>query len=281
MSNVIRSDEELNSLHSYLEYLRMHGVNKEFIASFLDEFILKNENGKPLSSYEIDLEKNFIPYYNMFTDIVKISYEGFLETMAYYIKYFLTLDSSLNVSDDLYNYVALFILIHELEHGYQNYIRKNLIDSPSIMLASCYKLHFKNKASLPLLDRAKIIWGEFFYNLNRGHLDLERNANVETMNILYKLASLEEEKNLIALLNGLRKSQAIFGYEFRGDGVLVRTAKVMLQSKELYGFEEVDTFTFEEKVRYGLPLNREERQRLIQSTLKYPNNKFVKFLFKA
>lgn len=281
MSNIITTKEELDSLHSYLEYLRIHGVNKEFIANFLDEFIIKDENGKPLSSYEINLEKKYIPCYNVFSDTVKISYEGFLERTAYYVKYFLTLDTRLNVSSDLYNYVALFILIHELEHGYQNGIRKNLIDSPSVILESCYKLHFKETASLPLLDRIRIDWGEFFYYLNRGCLDLERNANIETMSILYKLASLEEEKDLIKLLDECYQSQAIIGYAFRGDGVLVNTAKIMLQYKELYGFEEVDTFTYEEKVRYGLPLNKEERKELIQSIFANPNNRIIKFLFKA
>lgn len=278
MSNIIKT-ENLKSLYSHLEYLRNKGIDKEFIANFLDEFIIRDANGKPLVPYSIDLTKNFTPNYNIDKNSVNISYDGFITAIAKYYNQFLKIfDSYPNVSDDFKNYLAIFILSHELEHVYQVCIRNNLIVSPSVMLESCYKMFFDTKkevSTYSMKEKLRYVIRKIMYQIPRGYLAIERNANLESTDLIYKLASLESNEDLTKLIEELRMSQALTGYNFNGPGVLVNTAKIILQFDRLKGFEETETLSFEEKVRYGLPLAEDEFYRLIQTVLQSEEDRFL------
>lgn len=278
MSNIVKT-ENLETLYLHLEHLRNKGIDKAFIANFLDDFIIKDVNGKSLVSYSLDLTKSFTPNYDIDDNSVNISYDGFIMVISKYYNQFLKIFNSYsNVSDDLKNYLAIFILSHELEHAYQACIRNNLIVSPSIMLESCYKMFFDPKSEVfnySLKDKLRYIIREIMYKIPRGHLALERNANLESADLIYKLASLESNEDLIKLIEELRMFQALIGYNFNGPGVLVNTAKIILQFDKLKGFEETDVLSFEEKVRYGLPINEDELYHLIQVVLQSGDDRFL------
>ncbi len=278
MSNIIKT-ENLEPLYLHLEHLRNKGIDKAFIANFLDDFIIKDANGKSLVSYSLDLTESFIPNYNINDNSINISYDGFIMAISKYYNQFLNFFNSYsNVSDDLKNYLAIFILSHELEHAYQACIRNNLIVSPSIMLESCYKLVFNLKSEISnhsLKDKLRYMICEIMYEIQKGQLALERNANLESADLIYKLASLESNEDLIKLIEELRISQALIGYNFNGSGVLVNTAKIILQFDKLKGFEETDILSFEEKVRYGLPLNEDELYHLVQVVSQSEDDRFL------
>ena len=71
MSNIIKT-ENLDALYSHLEHLRSKGIDKAFIANFLDDFIIKDVNGKSLVSYSLDLAKSFIPNYNIYDNAIRL-----------------------------------------------------------------------------------------------------------------------------------------------------------------------------------------------------------------
>lgn len=284
MSNIITTPKDVETLHSHLEYIRSNGINLTSIVNFLEEFILKDENGNPLSPFVVDSKKCYTAHYERFNNILNISYDGFMEKVAQLFKKFLSLDKNLNISDDFKNYVALFILLHELEHSCQYYISYDLLNSPCIMVKNCYQLlcipdNEMGKRSFTEVLKNKL--GDILYKITKGFLALERNANVESLNAIYQLASLEQDEGLIKLINMLRMSQALIGYEFGGQGVLINTAKVLFQLDKLEGFDEIDTFSFEEKVRYGFPLTKEELQQLLSMVVHEPEkNKRVKFVYR-
>ncbi len=278
MSNIIKT-ENLDSLYSHLEYLRSKSIDKTFIANFLDAFIIKDVNGKSLVTYSLDLVNSFKPNYNSDDSSVNISYDGFIMAILKYYNQFLKIfNSYYNVPDDLKNYLAIFILSHELEHAFQACIRNNLIVSPSIMLESCYKMFFAPKSEVfnySLIEKLRYVIRKIMYTIPRGYLALERNANLESADLIYKLASLESNENLIKLIEEFRMSQALIGYNFNGPGVLVNTAKIILQFDKLKGFEEKDKLSFEEKIRYGLPINEDELYNLVQVVLQSGDDRFL------
>lgn len=278
MSNIIKS-ENLEHLYSHLEYLRSKGITKDFIANFLDDFMIRDANGNPLASYSLDFKRNFIPNYNFVQNSVNISYDGLIEYIARYYKQFVRLsDAYSNTPDDFKHFLAILILSHELEHVYQACIRNNLIASPSIMLDSCYKMFFAPKseiANYPWKDKLRNMMREIIYAIHMGHLALERNANLESADLICKLASLESNEAIFKIMEELRMFQALIGYNFNGPGVLVNTAKMTFQLDKLKGFEEIATLSFEEKVRYGLPISEEELYRLVQVFLQSEDDRFI------
>ncbi len=278
MSNIIKA-ENLKTLYSHIEYLRNKGIDKTFIANFFDDIIIKDENGKSLVSYSLDLTKNFIPNYDIIDNSINISYDGFIMVMEKCYNQFAEIFNSYsNVTDDFKNYLAIFILSHELEYAYQVGIKNGLIVSPSIMLESCYKMVYNLKiefSNYSLKNKLRNIIPLIKYEKAQGHLALERNANLESFNLLYKIASLESNEDLLKLIEELRMFQALTGYNSNGPGVLVNTAKTILQLNKLKGFEEVDTLSFEEKVRYGLPISEDELYRLVQIVLQSGNDRFL------
>ncbi len=278
MSNIIKTDN-LNNLYSHLEHLRSKGIDKTFISNFLDEYIIKDMNGKPLVSYSLDSTEFLIPNYNFDYNSINISYDGFLLSVSKYCNQLLKdFNSYSNVSNDFKNYLAIFILSHELEHAYQACIRNDLIVSPSIMLDSCYKMYFIPKREFlgySFKDKIRYVIGRLLFEMKSSSLALERNANLESADLIYKLSSLESNENLTKLIEELRMYQAILGYNSKGQGVLVNTAKTMLQYDKLKGFEEVDTLSFEERVRYGLPIANDELVNLVQTILESENDRFL------
>ncbi|MCH5167180.1 MAG: hypothetical protein J1F35_04720 [Erysipelotrichales bacterium] len=237
-------------------------------------------NGKQLVSYSLDLNKSFKPHFSVNDNSINISYDGFIITVTKYYNQFLKLFKDyLRTTDDLKNYIAIFGLSHELEHAYQACIKADLVVSPSIMLESCYKMFFNSKHDIfnySLEEMIRYFIRVIMYGIHdRKNLALERNANLEATDSIYKLASLEANEDLIKLTEELRMSQALMGYNFNGDGVLVNTAKSVLHFDKLQGFEEINSLSFEEKVRYGLPINENERENLFQAVLQSEEDRFL------
>lgn len=279
MSNIIKT-ENLKPLYLHLEYLRSNGINKTFIDNFLSDFTIRDETGKPLVSYSLDWTKSSKPNYSTSNNSVNIPYEGFLTVIAKYYDYLLrSFDSYHNITDDLKNYLAIYVLLHELEHSYQACISKGSVITPSILLESCYKLFFKSKdefTTFSLEEKARYIIQELIYRVrNKGLLVLERNANIESLDLIYKLASLESNEDLIKLFEELRMFTALIGYNHNGPGVIVYTAKSLLQYDKLRGFEEIETFSFEEKIRYGMPISDEELYNLAKIILESEDGKYL------
>lgn len=169
--------------------------------------------------------------------------------------------------------------MHELEHSYQACISKGVVITPSILLQSCYNLFFKSKdefTSLSLDEKTRCIIQELIYGVrNKGLFALERNANLESFDLIYRLASLESNEDMIKLFEELRMFTALIGYNHNGPGVLVHTAKSLLQYDKLRGFEEIETFSFEEKVRYGMPISDEELYNLAKIVLDSEDGKYL------
>lgn len=279
MSNIINT-ENLEPLYLHLEYLRNKGIDKTFISNFLDDFIIKDVNGKALASYSLDLTGSFKPRYNSDANSVNVSYDGFIRAIEKYYNQFVKLFNSYPDASEVFkDYLAIFILSHELEHTYQACIRNDLIVSPSIMLESCYKMFFDRKCEIldySLKEKLRYVIRAIMYARNdRGNFALERNANLESFDLIYKLASLDSNEDLIKLIEELRMSQALIGYSSNEQGVLVETAKRVLQFDKLRGFEEVDILSFEEKVRYGLPINEDELYDLFQVVFESGDDRFL------
>lgn len=93
MSNIIKTDN-LKPLYLHLEYLRSNGINRTFIEKFLEDFIIRNENGLPLVSYTLDWTKSSKPNYSTSNNSVNIPYEGFLAVITKYYNYLIKLFSS-------------------------------------------------------------------------------------------------------------------------------------------------------------------------------------------
>ena len=290
MSNIIKTHEDVDLLHIFLDYIRSYGMSESLLRDLLDTFILKDDNGKLLSQYNIELEKSYIPGYDIFNNTIQISYPGFLEYVNKYYEDFLTWDSRLKISNDLKNYVYLFIILHELEHSYQNYVRLGLVPSPAKAVESLYKIvfdgmilsaGFEKNLDESIIEKVKRELGIKLFNIKFGYFAMERNANVETTDALRKLAALEDDKDIQVLFLEMWAQQAMMGYYFGGKGSIIQTAKILLQYDKLCGLDEIDNLSYQDKLRFGLPLTKDELRHFFDEfSPQEEQKKLLNFIFR-
>ena len=267
MSNFIKSDNDLIMLKEFADRLRNEGCDYCFLRDFLETFIIKAPLGGLLTNYLFD-STALDAGYSMVTNTLAFEIEGLLQAASN--------DASLILNDyhfkennisDTECYTVLLILFHELEHSFQGLVCRDLAKTPSVMLNSCYQqqydLMLKVTQRHNFYDRFRYaLYMTFVFNASPSIF--ERNANIEAFNALLKLASLEGNDEMVHFLEDARLVRALFGYTLSRTGSLVTTSRFLLSSLFLDGKEEKHTLSFEEKVRYGLPLTRLEHDMLMQ-----------------
>lgn len=281
MSNFIKSDNDLIQLKEFADRLRNEGCDYYFLRDFLEAFIIKAPLGGLLTDYLFD-SSILDTGYSIITNTLVFEIEGLLQTASE--------DASLilneyhfkeNNPSDIECYAILLILLHELEHSFQGLVCRELAQTPSVMLNSCYRqqydLMLKATERHNFYDRFRYaLYMTFVFNASPSIF--ERNANIEAYNALLKLANLEGNSEMASLFEDMRLVRALYGYTHSRTGSLVTTSRFILSSPFLEGKEEKHTMSFAEKVRYGLPLSYEEHDRLIQipgsgATGQYPHAK--------
>ena len=274
--NFKNEKDYLNKLQYFLNKLRSNKIDMKFIKDFYDAFIIY-DNNEPLTNYCYE-ENNqvllsFIPHSNL----LKINLDSYLYTVNYIKESFKYLNDCIN-DIDFDNYIGIYVLLHELEHSYQYLIAEDKIDAP-LIVACTYKLVYDYVYKERKIETFK----EALKQRNRikrfkkqcGHLVLERNANVEALNKTLELIKLENNKTEEILFEEALMANILMGYNDEREGALIETIKLLKLLPELKGVKEINDYNFYDKLRYGMPLNKEELEKLVNIILNSDANRFL------
>lgn len=267
MSNIITNTNEIKPILDIMTYVTKNKIDYDIIKETLELFIKKDENNKNLTNYNINKKKyieyaSFNPNYNSIT----MSIDGINKYIERTLKLFKNEDIDIK---KLYSYFYIYTFAHEIEHSIQYLMKDNIVNTYPI-IEKAYKELFNiiiKKDKLfpnPISDTYKHI-SYFLYQLNYDNYFFERNASIEGFDLLLKIATYNEDKQLINLFKYTKELLENIGYNEKYNGSIEETFKrTLIFHKIKKDLDKDYNIPFEEKVRYGLPLNEDEKKLILK-----------------
>lgn len=255
MNNLIANQEDLNKLKNILCKIRNKGINNDILEELLVLLIPKKDE-QLLTTYKFHKNglttASFIPNDNS----IKLNVKNILYWIAESSSINKILNQKISQSD-LNAYLAIFVIAHETEHCIQFLMANDMIDSPYKLIKEGYKNIFelfnKNDSIIPFKDFCRQL-RLFLHKINTNSYILERNANLESMDLLYELGKFEENKNATEMFMKLKNGIGKLGYQGKYNGCLEETYRKTLMYNKYKKFDFSEKITEEERRRYGLPI---------------------------
>ncbi len=182
-----------------------------------------------------------------------------------------SLASYYNINNDsiFKNYLLLFVVCHEIEHSYQYLMGEGIILAPNKMIKLGYKglldLLKKQDYIIPRpIKQTRRAISLILYKRNENGYVLERNANIEALDLLCKIALYFKHDDMYRVFNDMKNTFMIAGYKNDNKGSLAETYRSILMNdyyQKIYEDVEMDE---KEKARYGLEISMEERQKILK-----------------
>lgn len=262
MSNIIKNNEDYDMLKYYFDDIKNNGLSIKNIVSLIEE-IIPRDNGEILINSNISERGNRTPVFIPKHESINISLNKFNEWLDVNLN---DLSKSYKVNDlkSLRTYLTLFTLLHETEHSYQYLLYNNKIDGLEIM-KQFYKMIFEvvnGKDYIfprPIKEIRRIV-SLIFYKLNQHIYFVERNANIEALDPLVKLSIINKDEECFNILNDLYNGYKLLGYSNEYCPIKETFSKIYMIDKynKIMKKNSCDNISFEDKVNYGLPINKEE-----------------------
>lgn len=266
MSNILKSKNDLDLLKDIINYLNANDISKFYLDEILKFFIPKDNNNF-LINYNIKergfITAAFIPKMENITMSVNKIYKWLNENTYY-------LTETFNVKDEkiLRSYLFLFLITHEIEHSYQYLMAKGKIEVPYNFISKGYSGLFEilnPKESImprPIKDIRRMI-ALVLYNVKENSYVLERNANVESTDLLCRCALNMNREDMYKVFNKLKNDFMKFGYTNDTIGSFQETyKKILMYDKYKKIFNNVDV-SEEERIRYGLEILEDTREKVL------------------
>lgn len=267
MSNLIKHKTDIDKLTKLVDNIRHYQLNNTFIDYAFEILTPRSEDRVRLTKYVID-EKTMHPaYFNPNYNSILISYNkinNWVEENSLKFK-----EKNENISvDDFKAYLTIFLISHELEHAYQYLSSKNLCDNNTIMTEVYKNLYnlFKPEDVFFInpIKRYRRLTSLVLYKINENKYLLERNANLEAFDLLCTISDLEDNKKIKDCFNKMNLIIKKTGYNDIYNGSIEETYKKILMSDVYKKINISNEFSFEEKVRFGLPINEREKKLILK-----------------
>ncbi len=259
----IMEKEKLLETRNIIDAIYKNGINKNYIKEL---YRILGNDAIPLIFLEnisysaaFDFEKMCV-----YVDNQKINkWSG--ELVSNILKYSYVCDAKL-----LKSYLISYILCHEIEHSNQKLIaeaikkptydyEKNVyFDMYNVVLMREYSL-FKPFSLIKNANRYKI------YRNNDSFFILERNAVVEGLNIVSSVANICNDKEMLDILINLININMLKCYEDSKEGCLKYTYRRLGMMKKYNSLVFPNDISLDEKVRRGLELTEEQRDKVVLS----------------
>lgn len=272
MSHIITTDEEIKRISDYLEILRIKGYSQNTIYEILNEIIPIN------NEYQVSPEINSTGYTAFFSGYEKkihINYEGTKQyvkkTIDWIIEEYPKLESQ---KEELFAYMTLCVLCHEVEHVYQHLISEGYIPHPYNIVKQAYKnlTNYKYKNNMPSIWKSILI-ERYIKQKDRATFVLERNANVEVYEMLSKTAIYENNPDMHLFVNNQYLWYLACGYiKIKNNGSFEESYRNIWRHGQYKTFDFTEDIPFEDRIRYGLPLEHGQRIELLQRFLDTKDN---------
>ena len=258
MSNIYKSDNTLNDLVGIKESFS-NGIFEENLNETLNYLIPKKDGKSLIRSNIKSIDRaaaKFVPSrVCIYTSVNKLNEWLDNNTSDFYNSY------KIDDKNVLRDYLLLFVLTHEIEHSYQYLMGKGIINSPNEMLKNAYNglmsLLIRQDYIIPRpVTQIKRDISLILYKKDENNYLLERNANIESTDLLMKLSKYESREdmyNLFSMINGAFKK---VGYIDNNNGSIYETYKSILMFSKYKKFYEEIEMSEEERIRYGFSLKK-------------------------
>ena len=266
MSNIIKDDDTLCMLNDFVTFVSNRGISSDYLEEILNIIIPKKENVL-LINYNICFKGCIC-----FNPITKTTVYPLEHLHEYAYRNEKKLKDGYNIKDEnvLRAYLYLFCIVHEVEHSYQWLMSKGIIESPNDIIRYGYRGIFelieneenkefnrniRNRLAISLYRTSEVFYVPV----------LERNANVESFDLLAKCASSRGDWDIYLAFNNVKNVYTTFGYRNTCMGSFEETyRKILLYSKYKKFYEEI-TMSEEDRVRYGLNVSKKTRKRVLNN----------------
>lgn len=272
MSHIITTDEEIKKISDYLEILRIKGYSRDTIYEILNEIIPINDR------YQVIPEINstgYAAYFSGYEKKIHINYEETKKYVEKAISWIIEQYPKLeNKKEDLFAYMTLFVLSHEVEHVYQHLISEGYIPYPYKIVKQAYKnlTNYNYKNNMHSIWIATLI-ERYKEQKDRATFVLERNANVEVYEMLSKTATYENNPDVHLFLNNQYLWYLACGYlKMKNNGPFEESYRNLWRHRQYKTFDFTEDIPFEDRIKYGLPLEHEQRKLLLQRFLDTKDN---------
>lgn len=267
MSNIIKNDNDLLLLNDILNYLNNNSINSSFLESNI-KYLLPKMDGELLIDLNIKEKGGSYPMFIPNNKSIILCVDKIEKWLDVNIKSFVG-DSKIKNLNKLRNYLFIFMISHEIEHSYQYLIGEEIINSKNNVLLNAYKWLFdllnpkEYIIPRPILEfRQKL--SLLLYKLNENYYLLERNANIESIDLICDLARYNGDDDIYNLFNSMRNIFCCCGYQNNNKGSIYNTYKKILMYDKYKKFDEEILLTDEERIRYGFSINDNLREKLLK-----------------
>ena len=266
MLNIISGEKELLVLKDFINISFNDGLTKSNIEELLKE-LLPSKNGELLINYKVNEMGINIADFVASNRRINISLNKVNEWLDKNTKDFL---QNLKTCDSktLRTYLFLFMLTHEIEHSYQYLIGEGLAETPNDVLKSAYKgiydLFISKDYIIPRpVSEMRRFISIFLYRLKQNYYLLERNASIESMDLVGKCALYNGREDIFKLFNEMRSTYSMCGYINSCMGSIEETYKnILMYDKYKRFYSDVD-LSEEDKIRFGFCINEETRRKVL------------------
>ncbi len=267
MSNIIKNKDTLLLLKDIINNYDKTNLSKSYIEEILRELI-PNKDGNLLIKYKvkdsgISIAK-FVPEYESINININKVNEWLDKNTGSFLKEINTCDSN-----TLRNYLFLFMITHEIEHSYQYLMGKGIIESPNDVLKNAYNGLFDLMASKdyiiprPIIQTRRII-SRVLYKANENFYLLERNANIESMDTVSKVALFNDREDVFKLFLCMKNIYTRCGYTDSTIGSIEETYTKILMHDKYKKFYKKINIDEKEKVRYGFNISEDTRKKVLK-----------------
>ena len=267
MSHILKDKIDLDVIRYFYDNLDTSNISKGFVIDILEEILPRDFCNQLLIEYDVkDNGLNPAIFYPG-RDLISLSISKIdkwlknnTESLGEYYKV-----SDLNLFS---KYLFFYMVIHEIEHGYQFLIADDKIASPCVLVRDGYKgifdLFDKKDTIIPRpIKESRRLFSLFLYKFHENEFVLERNANVESLDLICKLAKrLSDEKSYTVFLD-MFYTFIKCGYLDNNKGILLNTYNSILMGDRVSKTDDYSDLSFEQRVRYGLPISSLEREKVL------------------
>lgn len=267
MSNIIKGSQDLLMLKDFMKEMQKNDLDKSLIEVILENLLPSNYGGDLLVEYRVSEKGNtagiFIPEYNL----VKVSVNRMKDWLNNNAK---DLAEFYNIEDELTlkHYLFLFILTHEIEHSYQYLMGIEKIESPCKLVQAGYKnifdLLLTDHSILPRpIKKTRKLISTVLYKKNEERYVLERNANIESLDLLCKYALYSQDEEFYELFSDMKNSFTALGYLENTIGSMEETYRKIFMYDKFKKINNQFEMNMSDRVQYGLGIDEETRNKVL------------------
>ncbi len=257
MSNIVKNEEDIDRLRWLVDNLKGMDFSEETVNFTFDE-LTESMDIKP----KLLLDSGYFLYLDRKTGnicynpcLMDRSLDMLISGLRSKTKDYLLLRSV----------ILMYVLGHELEHYNQYLVSEGIKSENSKNINRAYKLIYgmpKDKTIFQRMYKNKHLDAIERYNRGKQDYFVERNAQIEVYEMITQVLK-EKYPELSDEFNELRNLYLVLGYERGRNGNVYETMDGIGMLDEYYKHYQREDLSFEDKIRYGLPVSDFERESVL------------------